>query len=181
MAPHSSTLAWKIPWMEGPGRLQSMGSLRVGHDRATSLSLFTFMHWRRKWQPTPVFLPGESQGRGLPSMGSHRVGHDWSDLAVAVAAVEGKDKDWVGQKAHSGFSHLLCENPKEHFHQPNIKYFRTSWEPYWDNKVKTDFWRIEEMMPWIIKYLNLCNTEPCWTRQTWEKQTLKSLNNMLFI
>ena len=64
MAPHSSTLAWKSPWMEEPGRLQSMGSLRVGHDSATSLSLFTFMHWRRKWQPTPMFLPGESQGRG---------------------------------------------------------------------------------------------------------------------
>ena len=62
MAPHSSTFAWKIPWMEEPGRLQSMGSLRVGHDWTTSLSLFTFMHWRRKWQPTPVFLPGESQG-----------------------------------------------------------------------------------------------------------------------
>ena len=64
MAPHSSALAWKIPWMEEPGRLQSRGLLRVRHDRATSLSLFTFMHWRRKWQPTPVFLPGESQGRG---------------------------------------------------------------------------------------------------------------------
>ena len=64
MAPHSSTLAWKIPWMEEPSRLQSMGSLRVGHDWATSLSLFTFMHWRRKWQPTPVFLPEESQGWG---------------------------------------------------------------------------------------------------------------------
>ena len=63
MAPHSSTLAWKIPWMEEPDGLQSMGSLRVGHDSVTSLSLFTFMHWRRKWQPTPVFLPGESQGR----------------------------------------------------------------------------------------------------------------------
>ena len=54
MAPHSSTLAWKIPWMEEPGRLQSIGLLRVGHDWTTSLSLFTFMHWRRKWQPTPV-------------------------------------------------------------------------------------------------------------------------------
>ena len=64
MAHHSSTLAWKIPWTEEPGRLQSMGSLRVGHDWATSLALFTFMHWRRKWQPTPVFLPGESQGLG---------------------------------------------------------------------------------------------------------------------
>ena len=63
MAPHSSTLAWKIPWTDEPGRLQSMGSQRVGHNCATSLSLFTFMHWRRKWQPTPVFLPGESQGR----------------------------------------------------------------------------------------------------------------------
>ena len=62
MATCSSTLAWKIPWMEEPGRLQSMGSLRVGHDWATLLSLFTFMHWRRKWQPSPVFLPGESQG-----------------------------------------------------------------------------------------------------------------------
>ena len=63
MTPHSSILAWKIPWTVEPGRLQSMGSLGVGHNWATSLSLFTFMHWRRKWQPTPVFLPGESQGR----------------------------------------------------------------------------------------------------------------------
>ena len=64
MAPHSSTLAWKIPWTEEPGRLQPVRSLRVGQDRVTSLSLFTFMHWRGKWQPTPVFLPGEFQGRG---------------------------------------------------------------------------------------------------------------------
>ena len=64
MAPHSSTPAWKIPWTEEPGRLQSMGLLRVGYDWVTSLSLFTFMHWRRKWQPTPVFLPRESQGQG---------------------------------------------------------------------------------------------------------------------
>ena len=64
MAPYSSTLAWKIPWTEELGGPQSMGSLRVGHDGAPSLSLFTFMHLRRKWQPTPVFLPGESQGWG---------------------------------------------------------------------------------------------------------------------
>ena len=61
MAPHSSTLAWKIPWMEEPGRLQSMGSLGVGHDWATSLSFFTFTRWRRKWQPTPVFGVTQSQ------------------------------------------------------------------------------------------------------------------------
>ena len=48
MAPHSSILAWKIPWTQEPGRLQSMGSLRVGHDWEASLSLFTFMHWRKK-------------------------------------------------------------------------------------------------------------------------------------
>ena len=135
MAVHSSTLAWRIPWTEKPGRLWSMGSLRVGHDWATSLLLFNFTQWRRKWQPTPVFLPGESQGQrsllgcwlwghtesdtterlhshfslscigegngnslhtlawrlpgteepvGLPSMGSHRVGHDWHDLAAAA-------------------------------------------------------------------------------------------------
>ena len=50
--------------MGEPGGLPSMGLHRVGHDRATSLSLFTFMHWRRKWQPTPVFLPGEFQVQG---------------------------------------------------------------------------------------------------------------------
>ena len=69
--------------------LQFMGSLRVGLDWTTSFSLFTCLHWRRKWQVTPVFLPGESQGRGslvgCRLMGSHRVGHDWSDLAEAAA------------------------------------------------------------------------------------------------
>ena len=64
MAPHSSTLAWKVPLMGEPGGLQSMGLLRVGHNSVTSLSFFIFMHWRRKWQPTPVFLPGESKGWG---------------------------------------------------------------------------------------------------------------------
>ena len=87
MAPHSSTLAWKIPWTEEPGRLLSMGSLRVRHNWATSFSLFTFMHWRKKWQPTPVFLPGESQGWGsligCHLWGRHRVRHDSSDLAAA--------------------------------------------------------------------------------------------------
>ena len=78
MAPHSSTLAWRIPWTEEPGGLQPMGSLRVGHDCTTSLSLFTLMHWRRKWQPTPVFLPGESQGRGS-LLGCRLWGHTESD------------------------------------------------------------------------------------------------------
>ena len=83
MAPHSSTLAWKIPWTEEPGRLQSMGSLRVGHNGATSLSLSTFPHWRRKWQPTPVFLPGESQGRGS-LVGCHLWGRTELDTPEAT-------------------------------------------------------------------------------------------------
>ena len=153
MAPHSSTLAWKISWMEEPGWLQSMGSLRVGHNWITSLSLFLScigegngnplqcsclenprdggvwwaaiygvaqsrprlkrlsksssrlcygkepachcrrrkrhkfnpwvgkIPWRRKRQPTPVFLFGESpwteERGGLQSMGSQTVGQDW--------------------------------------------------------------------------------------------------------
>ena len=98
MAPHSSTLAWKIPWTEGPGRLQSMGSLGVGHDWATSLSLFPFMHWRRKRQPTPVFLPGESQGRGS-LVGCHlwgrRIRHNWSDLAAALCTRHAKQFTYI--------------------------------------------------------------------------------------
>ena len=80
MATNSSTLAWKIPWTEKPGRLQSMASQRVGHDWTTSLSLFTVMHWRRKWQPTPVFLPGESQGRGAWWAAVYGVAQSWTRL-----------------------------------------------------------------------------------------------------
>ena len=92
MAPHSSTLAWKIPWTEEPGRLQSMGSLRVGHDWATSFSLFTFhFHALEKAMATHSSvlawrIPGMGEPVGLPSLGSHRIGHDWSDLAAAAAA-----------------------------------------------------------------------------------------------
>ena len=91
MAPHSSTLAWKIPWTEEPGGLQSMGSLRVRHDWATSLSLFTF-HFNALEKEMATHssilawrIPGTGEPGGLPSMGSHRVGHDWSDLAAAAA------------------------------------------------------------------------------------------------
>ena len=66
------------PTEEEPGGLQTMGLLRVGNAWATSLSLFTFMHWRRKWQPTPVFLPGESQGWG--SLVGCVVAQSWTRL-----------------------------------------------------------------------------------------------------
>ena len=91
LAPHSSPLAWKIPWTEEPGGLQSMGSLRVRHDWATSPSLFTFhFHALEKEMATHSSvlawrIPGMGEPGGLPSLGSHRVGHDWSDLAAAAA------------------------------------------------------------------------------------------------
>ena len=87
MAPHSNTLAWKIPWTEEPGRLQSMGSRRVGTTERLHFhfSLSTFMHWRPKWQPTSAFLPGESQGRGS-LVGCRLWGHTESDTTEATAA-----------------------------------------------------------------------------------------------
>ena len=97
MAPPSSTVAWKIPWTEDQGRLQSMGSLQVGHDWATSLSLFTFMHWRRKWQPTPEFLLGESQGWGS-LVGCHLWGcteSDTTEADLAAAAAKAQMHIWV--------------------------------------------------------------------------------------
>ena len=85
MAPHSSTLTWKIPWMEEPGRLRSMGSLRVGHDFTFT---FTFhFHALEKEMATHSSvlawrIPGMGEPGGLTSTESHRVGHDWSDLAA---------------------------------------------------------------------------------------------------
>ena len=103
MAPHSRTLAWKIPWTEELGGLQSMGPLRVRHDWVTSLSLFTFMHWRRNWQPTPVFLPGESHGR-RSLVGCRRWGRTESDTTEVTYQQQ--------QQQHQ-------ENPKTHSFKPN--------------------------------------------------------------
>ena len=91
MAPHSSTLAWKIPWMEEPGGLQSMGSLRVGHGWLSDFTFTFHFHALKKEMATHSSvlawrLPGTGEPGGLLSMGLHRVGHDWSDLAAAVAA-----------------------------------------------------------------------------------------------
>ena len=92
MAPHSSTLAWKIPWTEEPGRLQSTGSRRLSnftftfHFHALEKEMAThssILAWR---------IPGMGEPSGLPSMGLHRVGHNWSDLAVAAAVKKIKTK-----------------------------------------------------------------------------------------
>ena len=99
LATHSSTLAWKLPWTEEPGGLQSMGLLGVKHDWVTSLSLSTFMHWRRKWQPTPVSLPGESQGRGA-----------WWAAVYGVAQSRTQLKRFSSLAVESTLGHL--ENPR---------------------------------------------------------------------
>ena len=80
MAPHSGTLAWKIPWTEEPGSPWGCEEPDTTERLCFHFSLSTFMHWRRKWQPTPVFLPGKSHGQrslvGYSSWGCKRVKHD---------------------------------------------------------------------------------------------------------
>ena len=104
MATHSSMLAWRIPWTEEPGRLQSMGSLGVGHDWVTSLSLFTFhFHALEKEMATHSSvlawrIPRIGEPGGLLSMGSHRVRHNWSDLAAAAILWPPDATSWLIRK-----------------------------------------------------------------------------------
>ena len=96
LAPHASTLAWKIPWTEEPGRLQSMGSLKDATERLHFHFSLWRRKWRRKWQLEKEMavhasvlawrIPGTGEPGGLPSTGSHKVGHDWSNLAAVAAA-----------------------------------------------------------------------------------------------
>ena len=109
---HSSTLAWKIPWTEEPGGLQSMRSWRVGQDWATSLSYFTFIHWRRKWQPTPVSLPGESQGwRGL--VGCHLWGYTELDTTEVTQQQQQQKQRMQEQRFPKGKSGFCYQNKWE--------------------------------------------------------------------
>jgi len=107
MVTHSSTLAWQIPWTEEPGRLQSMGSLGVVHNWATSLSLFTFMHWIRKWQPTPVFLPGESQGR-KSLVGCRLWGRTELDVTERLSSSSSSSKKRLGFPCSSVIQESAC-------------------------------------------------------------------------
>ena len=116
MAPHSSTLARKVPWMEEPGRLQSMGSLRVG----TTERLFTFMHWSRQWHPTPVFLPGESQ-RSLVgySPWSAKVRHVWAtntftftQASIVLEPRTSRCSSWILKRQRNQRSN--CQHPSDH-------------------------------------------------------------------
>ena len=105
-------LPGKIPWTQEPGRLQSMGSVRVRHDWATSLSLFTFMHWRRKWQPTPEFLPGESQGRGPWWAAIYVVARSRTQLKRPSSSSSSSSLTWIfifhSLEAHTHTPLLIC-------------------------------------------------------------------------
>ena len=94
MATHSSALAWKIPWMEEPGRLQSMGLLRVRYDWMTSLSLFTFMHWRRKWHLLQCSCLENPRDRGA-----------WWAAVYGVAQSQTRPR-WLSSSSNSG---LKCK------------------------------------------------------------------------
>ena len=153
MAPTPVLYAWKISWMEGPGGLPSMGLQRVRHDWATSLSLFTFMHWRRKWQPTPVFLPGESQGRGslvvfLPGesqgrgslVGCRLWGRTESDTTEATQRQQ-QDQRVSGLrvgKEGAGVSHLKCLELKFWW---QLVYWQCPWDSLGKIGCRTIHWR----------------------------------------
>ena len=115
MAPHSSTLAWKIPWMEEPGRLHGVTKSR------TRLSDFTFtfhFHALEKEMAThssvlALRIPGAAEPGGLLSMGSHRVGHDWSDLAAAAAWHKKRFRKCLGTYVWSHVSSLRTQLPHE--------------------------------------------------------------------
>ena len=156
MAPHSSTLAWKIPWMEEPGGLQSMGSWRVGHDWATSLALFHFHALEKKMAPHSRVLawriPGTGEPGGLSSMGSHRVVHGWGNLAAATAC-------WFFRSIDlSPGSHCFAVTKMSSTH--NSHNFTT---PTAVNQCITDYWNIwyppiecnlVTFAPWVYCYLS---------------------------
>ena len=127
MAPHSITLSWKSPWMEKPGRLQPMGLRRVGPHWATSLSLFTCMHWRRKWQATPVFLPGESQGRGS-LVGCRLWGRTESDTTEATSQQQ-------QQHLKRLWDRLLCPSPYRWGNWDSREVTACSWGALWDRSL----------------------------------------------
>ena len=128
MAPYSSTLAWKIPWMEKPGRLQSIGSLRVGHDWETFTFHFHFHSLEKEMATHSSVLawriPGTAEPGGPPSMGSHRVGHDWSDLAAARAIKRRKivfSTNWAETTGH-WYKNKLISIYKNQLRMHHIKY-----------------------------------------------------------
>ena len=118
MAHNSNTLAWKIPWTEEPGRLQSMGSLES--DTTEWLHFHFHFHALEKEMATHSSvlawrIPGTGKPGGLPSMGSHRVGHNWSDLAkifpLIFAIFDSESHDHLPTTKVRHFESITLEPP----------------------------------------------------------------------
>ena len=121
MAPDSSTLAWKIPWTEEHGRLQSMGSRRVGHDWATSLSLFTFIHWRRKWQLPQCCCLENPRDRGAWWAAIYEVAQSLA-LLKRLSSSSSSSRRWV-------LSHSTQKSPSDN-HQQVAPNRNRDWEEF---------------------------------------------------
>ena len=126
--------------MEEPGRQQSMGLQRFGHSWATSLSLFTFMHWRRKWQPTPVFLPGESQGWGT-----------WWAAVYGVAQSRTRLKQ---PSSSSSSSSRIYHSPRGNYPKKWLDLFKYTFTLLTSQKSKCDTW-VHKNSIWMTSYI-LC-------------------------
>ena len=118
MAPHSSTLAWQIPWMEEPGRLQSMGSRRVGHDWAISLSLFTFMHWRRNGNPLQGSCLENPRDGGAWWAAVYGVSQSWTRLKWLSSSSSKDVFQFFSLK-----SQMKCCMSKTCFHSLDINFY----------------------------------------------------------
>ena len=132
MAPHSSILAWKSPWTEEPGRLQSMGSLRVGHDSDFTFT-FHFPALEKEMATHSSILawriPGTGEPGGLPSVGSHRVGYDWSDLVAAAAAAAA---EWISAPCLRPLCSLYLPHCRMSMTHGQILHFMTQMKPVMD-------------------------------------------------
>ena len=169
MAPCSSTLAWKIPWTEEPGGLQSMGSRRVRNDWVTSLSLFTFMHWRRQWQPTPVFLPGESQGWGS-LVGCHLWGRKESNTTEWLHSLTPWKESYDQPRQH-------IKKKRYHFANKGL-----SSQGYGFSSSHVWMWELDYKESWVVK--NWCfwtvvlekTLKIPWTARRYNQSILKEIS-----
>ena len=169
MVPHSSTLAWRVPWVEEPGGLQSMGSRRVGHDWATWLSLFTFMHWRRKWQPTPVFLLENPRDRGAWWAAVYGVAQSWTRLKRLSSS---SSRDWsfnhIKPTGIGGFNHInlsgrfwVCQTyPLVLIFVVFPLYSRNIWDCGWHSQIS---WKIWWSVVYIKADLRLAHSHSFWS------------------
>ena len=139
-----------------------MGSLRVGHDWATSVSFFTFMHWRRKWQPTPVFLPGESQGQGS-LVGCHLWGRTESDTTEVTQQQQQHSsshgavcftKLWVSCKICVWFYFWFFQYTEQQVLNSSLLEWTLC------PRLSESMWRMESVVADTLRWAHICPAEP---------------------